>query len=108
MKCLSESKIQADICQALQAAGHYFFSVPNESGGRSTVGQMHLVAMGLRAGAADLVVVLPAGEVVFLEVKNATGKQSPRQEHFQKRVESLGHKYFVVRSPEDALGVLGS
>jgi hypothetical protein len=102
-----ESRIQYDICQWLQTNGFFFFSVPNEATGRTAVQQMRLIAMGLRPGAADLVVVLP-GSVVFMEVKDETGTQSKQQINFQEKVQSLGHKYFIVRSVEDVKNLLDS
>ena len=63
---------------------------------------MQLVAMGLRPGVADLVVLTPP-TVVFLEVKTPEGKQSEKQEKFQKKVESMGYVYKIVRCTEDIL-----
>jgi hypothetical protein len=94
-----EAKLQIELCKWLQDHGYYFFSVANEAHGRSAVQQMQLVSMGLRAGAADLVVVL-LGRVVFVEIKAEDGKQSDAQKRFQARVESLGHQYVIVKSPE--------
>ena len=97
----SESKIQTQIVQYLQLKKIFFFSVPNEAAGRSKIAQMQLVAMGLRAGAADLVLFYPAGKVSFMEVKTEKGKQSKRQENFQRRCEDHGLFYGVVRNLDD-------
>ena len=96
----TEGKLQAEIVQYLQSKGIFFFSVANEAAGRSAVAQMQLIAMGLRAGASDLVVV-QLGMVTFLEIKAPDGKQSPAQEKFQKKVESLGYSYHIARSIAD-------
>jgi hypothetical protein len=95
-----EAQIQCDIVKWLQSHGFYFFSVPNEAMGRSTVAQMQLVSMGLRRGVADMVVLVPPG-VIFLEVKAQDGKQSDHQVKFQTRVEAMGYKYHIVRSVDD-------
>jgi hypothetical protein len=95
-----EGKLQAEIIQYLQSKKIYAFSVPNEAKGRSVVAQMQLIAMGLKSGVSDLVVVLP-GKVVFIEVKTPDGKQSPQQVKFEQRVKALGHDYHVVRSVDD-------
>lgn len=100
-----EGRIQYEICQWLQAKGIYFFSIPNEATGRTALQQSRLVAMGLRAGVSDLVVVLP-GRVVFLEVKAPDGKQSPKQKMFEDKVTGFGHDYFIVRSVEDVSKIL--
>jgi elongation factor P hydroxylase len=95
-----EARLQADIVQWLQSEGYYFCSIPNEAKGRSAVGQMQLIAMGLRPGAADMVVILPEGRVVWVEVKDEKGKQSPSQIKFENRVRELGHNYYVVKNIE--------
>lgn len=95
----SESLLQASIVQWLQDNGFYFFSVPNE--GHAKKSMPFLKAMGLRSGVSDLVVILPLGKICFLEVKSQVGTQSEPQKRFQRRVEELGHKYFVVRDLEE-------
>ena len=73
-----EARIQADIVQSLlplrKAGLIEFFSVPNEAAG-NPVRQGQLIAMGLRPGVADMVILLPEGRTAFMEVKNETGKQ---------------------------------
>lgn len=61
---------------------------------------MRRVSMGLRKGAADLVLVLP-GYVIFLEIKKEDGIQKKEQRLFQDKVEALGHRYEIVRSLEE-------
>ena len=46
------------------------------------------VAMGLRAGVSDLVVVLE-GRVIFVEVKTPKGRLSEHQRFFRAKVRSL-------------------
>jgi hypothetical protein len=41
------------------------------------------------------------GIPLWIEVKDATGKQSEIQKSFQAQVESHGHQYIVARSIED-------
>ena len=109
---MTEAKMQAEIVKYLQSEGVFSHSIPNEAYGRSVVAQMQLVSMGMRPGAADLVVWFPAtpkGEGVtvgYLEVKTAKGKQSPSQVKFQKRCEKAGVFYAVVRSVEDVEKIL--
>jgi len=101
-----EQTLQASIFSALCKAGYYAFMVPNDAAGKSSIQRMmRLKAMGLRPGVSDLVVLLP-GVTVFLEVKTPKGKQSPAQELFQAKAETLGHQYHIVRCPEDALFLL--
>ena len=85
---VKESDIQIDIVAALRGCGYFCFSVPNEAAGkvRSRAGYGRLAklkAMGLTAGVADLVVWLPDGRHVYLEVKTPKGRQSPTQQGFE-------------------------
>lgn len=99
----SEARIQYEIVQALQKLGIFCHSVPNEAGGRSMQIQTALVAMGMRAGVADLVVWYNPPEVGYLEVKAAKGKQSERQVAFEAKCQEAGIKYAVVRSADEAI-----
>lgn len=102
---MTEDRIQYDIVKYLQSAGVYFFSVPNDAGGRSVQAMARAKSMGLRAGVSDLVLVLP-GKVVFMEVKTEKGTSSHLQDVFRDRVQELGHLYVLVRSVEDVKNVL--
>jgi hypothetical protein len=73
------------------------FSVPNERADFRELAR--LKSTGLTVGVSDMILVTPE-KVFFIEVKNAKGKQSEVQEKFQKRVESMGYEYFLVRSLE--------
>ena len=68
---------------------------------------MQLIAMGLRKGAPDLIVFHPSG-LVCLEVKTATGKQSPAQVRFEEKITNLGYKYFVVRNLKEVVDIFNS
>jgi|SRR6056297_78297 len=102
---MKESQLQHAIVQALQLHGVFFFSVPNEGAGNNARRAQHLKAMGLRSGVSDLVVVLP-NQVLFMEVKTDTGKQSDAQKRFESTVTELGHRYVVVRSVDEAIGCI--
>lgn len=52
------------------------------------------------AGVSDLI-ILHGTQVLFVEVKDAKGKQSPKQTEFEYRAATLSHPYAVVRSLED-------
>ena len=57
-------------------------------------------SMGVKTGVSDLALVTSSG-TIYIEVKTPTGTQSKDQKEFQQQVESLGQKYFVVRSLEE-------
>ena len=75
---------------------HICFAVPN-GGARNKAEACIMKGDGVLAGVSDLIVV-GDGRILFVEMKTQRGKQSPTQKDFQKRVESLGHKYVVCRS----------
>ncbi len=104
-----EAKIQAEIVRFLSEkrkdGNLEFFCVPNEAAS-NPVRQGQMIAMGLRPGVSDLVVLLTGSRVLFLEVKNETGVQRESQKKFQSTVQNLGFEYFIVRSTEDVKKIL--
>tara|TARA_Y100000310_G_scaffold294757_1_gene325473 strand:- start:6 stop:233 length:228 start_codon:yes stop_codon:yes gene_type:complete len=41
---------------------------------------------------------MPGGEVIHLEIKSPSGKQSISQRNWQAEMERLGHRYLICRS----------
>jgi len=54
-------------------------------------------AMGIQKGRSDLVLYWQA-KAYHIEMKTPTGEQSPEQIAWQKKVESQGFSYYIVRS----------
>lgn len=106
MKIESEALIQQRIVQYFRKEYYnkgIILSIPNE---RSGYAQMKvLLNTGLLSGASDLLVVLP-NKVMFVELKNAKGKQSDKQKRFELGVKKLGHEYHLVRSLEEFKSIL--
>lgn len=75
------------------------FSVPN-GGSRNPVEAKKLKATGMKAGVADLIVLLPNAKTLFIELKTETGIQSDVQKEFEQQVVSLGFEYHLIRSLE--------
>ena len=80
------------------------FSVPNERAG-GFMAMKDLLLTGLLSGVSDLIVVLKE-EILFVEVKNEKGKQSPKQKLFESQVNRLGYKYYLVRNLEEFKNIL--
>ena len=59
--------------------------------------------MGTRAGVANICLII-RGEVFFLELKTASGRQSPEQMAFAAAARTAGATYAIARSPEEAKG----
>ena len=75
------------------------FSIPN-GGTRNVREAMTFKATGLLPGASDLIIILPNGKLLFVELKMLKGIQSNEQKDFECRVSSLGYEYYLIRSLE--------
>ena len=60
----------------------------------------HQQGLGSRKGFPDLT-ALKDGKTLYVEIKTATGKQSPYQVEFQRVCEAHGGVYILARSVED-------
>lgn len=92
----------------------FLFSVPNGAKRSAKQGSVNgdappaywLLHEGLRAGVSDLVIMLPQGRTLYVEVKLdktlLTDKtyQTEHQAKFQATCEHLGHTYRIIRSIE--------
>lgn len=58
-----------------------------------------------KKGSSDFIIFTDGG-VVFLEVKNEKGKQSPDQKEFEEKVSKLGYTYVLVRSLDEVENIL--
>ena len=56
---------------------------------------------GMPEGTSDIICIMDNGRVAWIECKTATGRQREAQKRFQQMVESLGHKYYIMRSVDD-------
>lgn len=73
------------------------FSVPNEACFKR---KQYFDSLGLLNGVSDTIAV-KEGEVLFIEFKRDGGKQSSEQVNFQQKVETLGHRYYVINNLDD-------
>jgi len=85
-----------------------WFTVPNQRGTRERWEQAMFKALGVRAGVADLVFVLPCGRVAFIELKAPRGVSSDAQRAFMRDCEALGAPYLICRSMAEVEGALAA
>jgi hypothetical protein len=92
----SEHEIQAQILNALDLLG--VFAWRNNTGCVRSVykGRQRFIRYG-KVGSSDIFAIR-RGIFYGIEVKNATGKQSPKQAEFQRMVEKSGGRYILARS----------
>lgn len=83
------------------------FHVPNGEARSKLTGAI-LNGLGVRAGVADFVFVLPGGRAAFLELKDKAGWISQPQRAFRADVEAAGALYAIARTPEEVQAILGS
>ena len=63
------------------------------------------VTFGLK-GSSDFIGLSSDGRFLCLECKTGEARQNYDQKMFQKRIEELGGRYYVVRSIDDAIRIL--
>lgn len=76
------------------------YAVPN-GGSRNVLEAQRLKAEGVLAGVADLVVLLPQGKSLYIEMKVKGNRQTQNQKDFQNKVIALGHTYAVCYTFEE-------
>lgn len=84
----------------LQYPDLVIYAVPN-GGSRNIREAQRLKAEGVLAGVADLVVLLPQGKSLYIEMKVKGNRQTQNQKDFQKIAETLGHTYAVCYTFEE-------
>jgi len=93
---MAESDIQLKILKRLQANSIYCWRNGNLAR-YDTKTHQYLSNPQHKAGVGDIIGLLPNGQHLEIEVKTATGKQSPVQLIHQKRIEANGGVYLLAR-----------
>lgn len=104
---MNEHQIQVAMCQYLDLIKIPYFAIPNGSL-RNIIVAKKLKAEGVKAGVADLFLMLPNKifHGLFIEVKTPVGRQQPSQKDFEKIAFDSGYCYEVVRSLDDLINCL--
>lgn len=98
-----ESEIQRQIVDWIRyvAPECMVIAIPNAAR-RTSSGRASNAVPGLTAGAPDLLVIRPRGEVLWMEVKTDKGKPTPLQMKFHENLQVRNHACAIVRSLDDA------
>ena len=105
---VSEHRLQTLVMQHIELHGglYYAFAIPNAAR-RNPLLASRMKAEGLRAGVADICVMMPKGQCGWLELKAGTkGRQSDAQKGFEAICKRLGHDYELARSLDEAIAIL--
>lgn len=81
------------------------FHVPN-GGSRNALEGANLKTQGVLAGVPDLLIVMPFGETIWIEMKADTGSRSKKQIDLHDHFDKLGHEVITAYSAEEALDKL--
>ena len=65
-----------------------------------------MIQQGFERGMPDLLLYLPNGKVLNMELKTDKGKQSADQVDVQNRLTKLGHNYYVIRTVYEAFNAI--
>jgi hypothetical protein len=82
--------------------------IPNQVGTRDRYEAELLKAMGVKPGAADVLVLTGAGRFVWIELKSDAGRLSPAQQDWRDWCQSIGAPWFLCRSVADVVEALRS
>jgi hypothetical protein len=109
MTARPEQALQIQVVHALRwLVPDLVFFHPANGGKRDKREAALMKAMGVLAGASDLIFVLPEGRFGAIELKADKGRLSEEQEAFLARLEALGAPCGVARSLDEVLGLLRS
>lgn len=79
--------------------------IPN-GGFRNAVEAGNLKVQGVLAGIPDLMIVLPFGEIIWIEMKAKDGSRSKSQQDLHAHFNDLGHEVITAYNAEEALAEL--
>jgi hypothetical protein len=100
----SEHALQAAVCQYMDVAlrpGLYYLAIPN-GGLRKIQVARKLKAEGVRAGVADLQILMEEGRSAWIELKIKGGSLSPVQKDFRNVCRALGHPWTMAKTVDEA------
>jgi len=99
-----EHRLQTVLATYLDLNNYTFFAIPN-GGWRNKAVAAKLKAEGVKAGVADLLILLPNSTFhgLFVEVKIKGNSQQPNQKVFEQKARDCGYEYIIVRSLDELI-----
>ena len=113
--CVKEKyilKAIVHVLHILECANQLVFIRPDSTGKLATnrFGGLKFIPNPNIRGCSDLIILLPSGIDLFVEVKSAIGTQRESQKIFQDKINRIGGAriYAIVRSVEEFLRLLST
>ena len=111
MKEADIKRAVADYLQLLENQGELWFERLNSGDFIEARGDTRRRVHGCRRGTADFIAIrkMPddKSEVLFLEIKSTTGRQSPEQKDFENTVKGQRCRYHIIRDLQEVMDFLG-
>lgn len=102
-----EFAIQKEVVRCLRSSVIMAYGFHVDAGGNKTVGEAaQSKRLGVLAGVPDLVIPLPEGKTLWLELKTMKGRLSQRQKDYHAMLEEYGHEVRTAYGLQDALAIL--
>ncbi len=94
---ITEKAIQQLILESLRYRGYFAQRMNSGATAYETKGKRRFLRYGF-PGLPDIMVLLPSGQVLFIEVKTEKGLMSQPQTDFKETCDSLGVPHIIARS----------
>ena len=106
----SEHQLQSHLVEFLEIAKRddVLYTAIGNGGKRHIRTAVRLKAEGLKAGAPDMLFVLPHGRCAFLEMKTKRGSLSPAQREWRDVITGNGHLWALCRTLDEAKAFLAA
>jgi hypothetical protein len=104
----SEHAFQLTVCEFMARAVRPeldWRAIPN-GGKRDLHTAVKLKAEGVKRGTPDIVILLPKGQVAWLELKAKGGSLSIEQQAFRNICNRLGHHWAVAKTLDEVISFL--
>ena len=101
---MKEDYLQYKLCDWMRGKEVMHFHVPN-GGKREPREAARFVAMGVKKGVHDLIVLLDGGIVLFVELKTGKNKLQPEQIKFDEWLKKAGHQSHLIHADSVDCGI---
>jgi len=98
-----EAEVQRAILDYLKLTGIFAWRVNNISPSQMENGRRVFRRFGGLKGVADIIGILPGGQLLAIECKSEKGKLSSEQVDFGNRINAEGGLWFIARSVQDVI-----